>query len=667
MSKNGTSFLQKIFPSRIFIVIGIYYLIGLLIFMYGRGLFIINLLENNPDAHISLSEYFYTLLHGIQFDQAIILTVLLPLLLVLPWVNLTRKPIRYAVTAFLTICYSAFALLILADIRFYSYFDSHLNYLSYEYVSEGNYSLNLVYADPKFWKYIGLWAITTIITCLILNFVSKLTNQVKEKPKSNKLVWTLIVLTLFFLGIRGRTGQSSLDWGEAYFTDNRFANQSVLNGVYTLARSFDESYKDPRLSFVDDSERFPFMPTNVVLEDIKKVLFLPGDSSLSPATLKRVSHSDHSISSDAQFRPNIVIVLMESWRGDLTSSLGCPLTLTPYFDSLTKQGIFFRNFFANGFRTNYGIGAVVCSYPALPGRAILKRYDARHPFITLSELLHEDGYYNMFYYGGDLAFDNMEGFLRSKKYDRFIGDDNFDSEDYFSKWGVPDHLLFQRFIEQVDSLPRPYQATILTLSNHEPFDLPDSSVRKFYDDSDSSKQYNAQLYADFAVGSFIEQFKKHSSFDSTIFLFVSDHARLYSSPVYMNPGMFHIPLLIYSPAILGDSTVYIDKYGSQVDIVPTLMGLLKDRYVHESWGRDLLALEESDKGFAVTNLWRKIAWLDSDYLYVEDSGQIIYYYQIAADSIIQKQPDSTDINFLQRQAALRAYTQLADQLSIFNK
>ncbi len=607
---------------------------------------------------VSIGQIFQSYLIGFRFDQIIILAFLTPLLLILPWFDLRNKPLKLFVTAYSCILFPILFLGMIADIRFYEYFNIRLNFMAYEYTGGEGLNNKFVNADRLFIEYISIWIVTSILFIILHSkvLIKRVANKYSYK---NRIIWLLCFLLLFAGGIRGRISLAPMDWGIAYFSDNHTLNQSALNGIYTLFRNYTETEHDPRLSFLDENERFPFVSREKALSDIREMISITEFDSQN-SSLKQTIKSPHKF----EFQPNIIIVLMESWSGTRTSSLGADKNLTPYFDSLAGDGIYFRNFYANGFRTNFGLAATLCSYPALPGRSILKRYESKHPFISLSEILHDDGYYNLFCYGGDFAFDNMEGFFRSKKYDAFYGEEIFDFDQSFSKWGVPDHILFERINQMVDSLPRPFQLSTLTLSNHEPFEIPDSSIVRFFDDSFESKKNNAMLYADYAVGQFMATMKTKPLFDSTIFLFVSDHSLLEASNMSLNPNLFHVPLLIYSPTLLGDSAVIIEKIGSQVDILPTLLGLLGGEYQTESWGRDLLNLPDDDSGFAIVNLWDRIGYLDTEYFYFEQIGQYskLYSNNNRQYSEVDTTQHSSALMLLRNR--LRSYSQLADQLTL---
>lgn len=653
--------LKSLLPSRPFVFLFLVYLLAMLFLSDLRLLFALHFHEQLAEAGVL--EILTSFLIGLRFDQVVVLYILLPLILLLPWISLQSRVARKLTVAYLTIVFSLTFLLTLADIRFYSYFHSHLNFMAVDYLDEGPIVWKMIVGDSKFYLFIFLWLCLSLLWAVLSTVICRRTRVLPHRRSwQNQFVYFLLGAVLTFMGIRGRTSLSPMDWGVAYFSQNHFLNQLALNGVYTLGRAITEEHQDPRLSYLSERERFPFVPFSEGLDTVQAMLEQEGDEWLEPSrSLLRLTRQAEL---QMGFRPNVVLVLMESWTALNTGALGSNRGLTPNFDRLASEGILFTNFYASGIRTNYGLPAVLCSFPSLPGRAVMKRYNALHPFRTLSEILYDRGYYNAFAYGGDLAFDNIEGFFTEKQYDCFYGDSYFGRENAFSKWGVPDHVLFEKSVGLIDSLPRPFQVTILTISNHEPFDLPDSSLRRYMDASDSSKTFNSQIYADYALGRFIAQMRGTSVFDSTIFVFTADHAMFGSGRYRGDPQDFHVPLLVYSPGILGTDGKRIEMFGSQIDIIPTLMGLLGGDYVHASWGRDLLKLPQDDPGFAPMNVFDRVACIDCDYFYFEVLGHSTALYE--TETLGQTSTDVKDdkqADFLRLQRRLRIFVQIAEQLS----
>lgn len=589
------------------------YLVGLIVFAAARLVFLLHFPHEVRAA--GLGPLLLAFAVGLRFDTVVIAAVLLPLVAGLPF--LMRRPrFGLAIIYLVAVC-SVLFLLLLGDIRFFEEFDNHLNFHVIDYLTEGRTAWNLVLFDSSFWSLTGVWVALAGLLTLGLLVVRRLVRPlplVRRWPVATG--YTVLLVLLAALGIRGRVDLAPIDWGVAYFSHNHFINQLALNGVYTLGRTATEH--DGRLSALRPPDRWEFTEFSEAIDTVRAMLDLPGDTWLEPGrSLRRTTHQPEP---KFGFRPNIVLVLMESFSGRNTGVLGSPENLTPCFDSLARRGILFSNFFATGTRTSYGIAGAIGSFPSVPGRSILKRYEARHPFVMLSEILRRRGYVNAFIYGGDLVFDNMGGFLRTKAYDRILGEEDLGRERSFSKWGIPDHLLLRSALELADTLPRPFQLTILTLSNHSPFELPDSSVRRYQGDDRLSRIYNAQIYADWAIGRFMAEAADRPVFDSTIFVFTADHALWGVASNSLSPVNLHIPLLIYGPALLGDSGRTIATYSGQCDLLPTLMGLLGGDYTHESWGRDILRVPPADSGFAIFNSSYRIGYLVPDFFLLEHLG-----------------------------------------------
>jgi phosphoglycerol transferase MdoB-like AlkP superfamily enzyme len=662
-SQRSGQMASRFLPSRPYVFLFLVYLAGMVLFTCHRLYFLYQFRDRLEGT--AFGEVVRALLVGWRFDQIIILSILLPFVIFLPWFGVGRNGTARLTVGLLTIFFSAASILLLADVRFFYYFDSHLNFQAVQYTEGGGggTTWHFISSETMFVPLLVVWSIVAVAIFFVFRNLLRLTKNMPDRGSwVMQIVYFVVCLALLFVGIRGRTGLSTINWGVAYIGQNHFLNQLGLNGVYTLGKAFTEEENDCRLTYLPESQRYAFVDFREGLDSVRAMLNQPGDEWLQPdRSILRLTRQPER---NYGFRPNVVIVLMESWSGRNTHTLGSPRSVTPHFDSLAQEGILFDRFYATGTRTNYGMPGVLCSFPSLPGRSVMTRYNAQHPFVALSELLHDRGYYNGFAYGGDLVFDNTIGFFRTKKFDRLYGDDYFGKENVFGKWGIPDHVVFHRVVGMVDSLPRPFQMTILTLSNHEPFDLPDSSVQKYFDKSDTSQMYNAQAYADLALGKFIAEFKKDPAFDSTIFVFTADHAKFRGGALALDPKDFYVPLLIYSPTLLGRKGERIEKVGGQTDILPTIMGLLGGDYTHASWGRDLLKLPPSDSGFAIMNVAERIAMMEHDYFYLEELGVASGLYDAKTIDITPRNIAGEHPEILGRmQRRLRMFMQIAEELT----
>ncbi len=643
-----------------FSFVAVTYFFGLVLFTLLRLVFLLQLSDFSSD--LSLSLVLQSFLVGLRFDTVVLLLALSPIILVLPFIRMSQKASRVTIVSYLT---TAFVLLIitsLADIRFFTYFESRLNYLAYEHLGEGKLAWDLIFIDVgAFWS-IGGWLLISTLSFFAVRLIYERCAPIPAGTWTKRLTLYVLLIVIAGIGMRGRIDLAPLSWSAAYFSDNDFANQMALNPAYTLGKSYFENNHDPRLVYLSENERFSFSQFSIGLNEVQNTIGRPNDAWQQPdSSLMRITTQPKK---SFYLRPNLVIVIMESWAGRFTGALGDERHLTPNFDSLAAHGLLFTNCYANGMRTNYGLAATLCSFPALPGRSIMKRYKANLPFVSLSRILNDRGYQNSFMYGGDLQFDNMEGFLRDQRYSRFRGQDDLPFRLRFSKWGIPDHHLFDLALNQIDSLQRPFNLTLLTLSNHEPFDLPDSSVERFDCLNDSCRELNSQIYADHSLGLFMDRARHMPFFDSTIFLFISDHTRLRTGNYYLDPPLHQIPWLIYAPALIGDSAQRVDKYCGQIDLLPTVMGIIGGNYGHESWGRNILGLDHEDGGFALLSVFKRIGILSENFYYCEHLGVGSFLIR-THELTLPGQDVSIDYpeQLADLQSKLRSIMQVADQLS----
>ena len=342
---------------------------------------------------------------------------------------------------------------------------------------------------------------------------------------------------------------------------------------------------------------------------VRHLLTAPGTRFTGqPDSLRRKVDGDSS-----RPRPNVVILLEESFGSEFWGCLGRTNTLTPEMDKLAMgEGMLFTNVYASGNRTVRGMEGVLASFPPLPGESIVKR-DLSDHVETLARLLKRDGYTNLFLYGGRGVFDGMRSFALRNGYDQFIEQKNFEHPTFTTVWGVCDEDLYARSIEEFRELSksgRPFFATVLSVSNHKSYTYPQGRIPE---NPDARRRENAVRYADFALGEFFRAAKAESFWTNTIFAVVADHgARVYgeqSIPIHS----YEIPLLIVGPAVV-DRPGRVGKLGCSLDVAPTLLGLIGRPYETTFFGQNLLRPEET--GRALLNHNRDVGLLAAERLVV---------------------------------------------------
>ena len=314
---------------------------------------------------------------------------------------------------------------------------------------------------------------------------------------------------------------------------------------------------------------------------------------------------------------NVVVLLLESWSAYGIKSIGNNKDLTPNFDRIAKEGVLFRNFYANGGRSNRGITSVSVSYPSPLDETITKDVVAnQESFLSLANILKDRGYDTNFIYGGDAHFDNMHGFLMKNGVKNIFDVTNFEEKDKTIKWGAPDDKLFNYGLNYMDKLKEPFFVNYFTLSNHGPYDTdPNFKFNKTNPTDEMFLRDRAFAFSDEALGQFMDTVKTKKYAQNTIFVFVADHGFGLKSYKTNDPRFFHVPLLIWSANKDLVKPEVMDKVGSQVDILPTVMGYLGGTYKSGAWGQDLML--ENKSNYAFISNGEAYGLIDKDNYYYE--------------------------------------------------
>ena len=285
-------------------------------------------------------------------------------------------------------------------------------------------------------------------------------------------------------------------------------------------------------------------------------------------------------------RPNVVVVVMESMGAEfLNECRQDGANVTPCLSRLGKEGIFFPNVYATGTRSVRGLEAVSTSIPPLPGMSILRQEGNEH-LQTIGSIFRDKGYDLKWIYGGYGYFDNMNYFFGNNGFQVLDRNSMDDSEVTHSTiWGVCDEDLFRRAVREADESFKsgsPFLQVVFTTSNHRPYTYPEGRI----DIPSHTGRMGAVKYADYAVGAFVEEARSKPWFENTLFVFVADHGAGSAGKQTLNPETHRIFSIFYAPALLKPER--IETPVSQIDVLPTLLGLLKWPYDAAFYGKDAL-------------------------------------------------------------------------------
>jgi len=331
-----------------------------------------------------------------------------------------------------------------------------------------------------------------------------------------------------------------------------------------------------------------------------------------------------------------VLVVMESFTGRLTGCLGARPGLSPELDELAQEGLLLERCYATGERTIQGLEAAVCSFPPLPGEGVVKRPQARQNFATLASVLRRRGYATSFLYGGQGIFDHMLGFFLGNGFDRFIEEKDFSTPHYKTPWGVSDEDLFERAdleFRRYHDAGQPFFATLLTVSLHSPWQFPAGKIELLPADTKvppgfELNELNNFLYADYCIGKFIREARQAPYFDNTLFVFVGDHGVHLRGNQLIPIDEYIVPALFLAPKHICPGRV--PTVASQMDLSPTIMGIVGGEYRSAFFGRDIRKpLAEDPFALVIYNKKRYGIVTDREMVVLRESGAKLAYQRAA--------------------------------------
>ena len=551
------------------IALGFYAIFWLVFFFFARVFFIS--LQYNSAFQETAEGIFGTFWHGLKLDISTTgYYLLIPFLVAVPSLyfngNWYKIFIRYY-TYFLII-FSA--IVIVADANLYSYWGFRMDYTPMLYLKTPGEAM----ASVSTMKIILVFLTIILISACFIFFYNKLVDRLFGDIFRVKFLFPGILLFLILLGaliipIRGGFGVAPINAGTVYFSNKMFLNHSAINAVWNVGTS----------AFTQKPTKNPY-----VFGDNKAATTIVDSLTVKRGIPHKVLNTN---------RPNVIIIVLESFSGYLIGPLGGDSLVTPNINRYTKEGILFSGFYASGTRTDKAMPAILDGYPAQPAQSVIKEPKKSQSLPSLVKILVNNGYNSAFWYGGEINFANFNSFVIGSGFQSIITKNNFDPKDYNSKWGVHDHVLFKTLIDSMKTVKEPFLKVVLTLSSHEPFDIPMDPVFKGSDNMNKYK--NSVYYADRSLGTFLDWAKKTEWWKNTLVIMVADHcARVYNEMPIYSQEVFKIPMLWIGGA-LSEKGVRIEKLGGQIDIPITLinqMGLSGDF----AFGKDLFS--DISKSFA---------------------------------------------------------------------
>lgn len=484
-------------------------------------------------------------------------------------------PQRRRTTKFGTIASSAFffcliyALIYLcaAEFFFFDEFNSRFNLVAVDYLFYPHeVFVNIWESYPVVWFLIATFILSSFIFRLMRPWLTG-PKQVELPMASRAWLPAFQVLVLLPLILRSGTD-------EILFFNNRISNEIANNGISGFFRAL-------RTEELDYNTFYRTIPLGQAFRIVRQELQNSGVKPLAESEFDL----QHTYPASAGLgKMNVIIVSEESFGAGFIGTYGDKRGLSPKFDNLATQGLLFENAFATGTRTVRGLEAITASFPPIPSESIIRRPGSDH-ISNWGSVMNKLGYHSSFVYGGFSMFDDMQKFYAGNGFE--VVDRMDIKEQTFSNiWGVCDHDLFRhasKYYDQISASGQPFFSIIMTTSNHKPYTFPDGipGVPAKGGGRDAGIKY-----ADYALDEFLRDAKGHSWFENTLFVVVADHDARVFGRAQVPVERYRIPLLLYAPGKIlprRDPTLI-----SQIDILPTVMGILGLEFSGPFYGENVL-------------------------------------------------------------------------------
>ena len=383
----------------------------------------------------------------------------------------------------------------------------------------------------------------------------------RKALKTRRNPWMLFLAAPLFVVIRGGVSESTANVGMVYFSDRQFLNHAAINPMFSFLASISKEE--------DFSEQFNFFGDEEC-QDIFHGLYAGKDSVES---LNVVLKTD---------RPNILLVIMEGFGSNVMEATSGNKKVAPNITAIANKGLFFSQCFANSFRTDRGVVSILSGFPGQPTTSVMKMANRCSQLPSIAKSMKRSGYETEFIYGGDINFTNMRGYLLSTGYGKLVAKEDFSlSEQNSNAWGAQDEYTSRRVLEEIKlQKSTPWFVTYLTLSSHEPFEVPQKIIA-------NDDVLNSFAYTDRCLGKLVDELEKSPIWDNLLVIMLPDHnirgVKSLGSADQYSPEFYHIPMIWTGGALREDVRgKQVEAIMSQTDLAATLlgqMGIKHDEYV----------------------------------------------------------------------------------------
>ena len=567
-----------------------YFIFWYIVFLIQRNLFILYFYHSTP---FSLKEWFLCNTHSIFIDLATISYVLIPILIfvIISFFNNKYKFLK-AVKYFTIVIIVISNFILVSDIGLFAEWGIKINHKALSYLIYPQEVIASAKASPIL-LLLSIFLILSVIEIYIfIKYICTYLNSSKIAWKK-KAIFILSLSLIIFMGIRGGFQTFPIDRSWSYFSEKTVLNHGAVNSSWNCLAALTEKddYENNPYKFVDSKKA----------NEIYSLLMNNKNENIENSLFKIEN-------------PNIVIVLLESWGAETVGVLNKEIEATPNFTNLSKEGLLFNKFYATGYRTEQALAAIVAGFPSQPKTTIIRKFGKFDKLPSLANELLINGYHTSYYYGGDLQFANTDAYLKSAGFKKIIGQNDFKYK-LFTEWGAFDEDLFNFTAKDLSKNKQPFFSIVMTSTSHAPYDKRVDQV--FKGKGQISDYLNVIHYSDECLFRFIEESKKASWFQNTVFIMVADHTCcLPKNRQNYEIERHWIPCLIYGPALKDEfKGKTFDNPTSHVDLPAIILSQLKHPYQKFKWSKNVFNNKFNNWAFYT---------FDEGFGFIKDSNEIVY-------------------------------------------
>lgn len=419
----------------------------------------------------------------------------------------------------------------------------------------------------------------------------------KKRTWLVSVAFVILTPPLVFLGIRGGWQEIPINQSDAYFSKYDIVNLASVNSAWNLGHSIEQN----RAYLANNP--YDYFPLDEARATVDSIYYHEKDTTIVVLNNRR---------------PNVVMLLLESWSADMIEALGGYKGIAPFFDSLCTDGLLFSKTYSSGDRSDQGMAAIFSGFPAQTTTSIIKQHNKFSQLPSINTQMKEAGYSSSFIFGGQLSYGNIKAYMMFNGFDKIIEGSDYNMNVARGKLGVHDEVVLARQLEELKNEKEPFFSAAFTLSSHSPYDMPMDWTIDW--GGDHQGYLNSVRYTDNCLRDYFREAKKQPWYANTLFILVADHSHASPTDFYIfHPEYRQIPMLFFGEVLKDEYRNYrYDRLCSQVDLTATLMCQLDMDATRYKWSKNLFNPTYDE--FAFYGFIDGLAWMRPDSFFVYHKG-----------------------------------------------